>query len=788
MLIPTIGHRSHWWGMVFRTMKRRHFLQATAATLTTLGLNQLDLERKRLRYAKALSQSTPRKLALLVGINRYPQSQRFNDLRGCLNDVELQRQLLIHRFGFQDADICVLSDDSDLPPTRANILQAFQVHLIDQAQDDAVVVFHFSGHGSELLDDYPLCGTRRRNASFVPVDAPTAETGVHDIMGRSLFLLMSQVRAENITVVLDSCFSGGGTRGNVRIRAVEGMGLQPSEQERAFQEEQLSRLPYGLEELERLRCQGVAKGVVLAAAQPFQESADVTFAGEAKDAVFSDFDAGAFTYFLTQYLWNQTDSVRGVIATIDRNLRSSGISQTPLYEVKANSGFEAESFYFIDEIQAPPSDATILQVENNQALIWLGGINPDTLDAIQTGSRFAQSTDGRQREAILIRRQGLLGQVLLTDPNLTRGALTEISRVIPSDFKLCIGIDPSLREESDLITTRLRSLRRIEPVPHSLNAATCGDLSRGASVNTPYPSSIQYILSRMTRCYWQFWQQSQVEPIPAVNSIGLFSQDLSEIIPDSFHVPDESVDDAIIRLRSKLTSLVAARLIKFTLNANSSQLHLEAAIKLEENFSETDLIRAFRGTVCEATIGQPIAQAGDIVARAFTTRGAPRDRISPPLPHQIPLCTLYYLEITNHEPDDLFLTVLGIASSGEIAVLFPNPWSGFDQDPKIAGNSTLQLPDPAIADKFAFFINERGIGEILIIASRAPLSRARASLQSLAAEQPQGQRSFVMPSVAAIEDLLSDMDGVRGEPSNNPSSRTIYTSEIAAFSITFEAA
>jgi hypothetical protein len=57
----------------------------------------------------------------------------------------------------------------------------------------------------------------------------------------------------------------------------------------------------------------------------------------------------------------------------------------------------------------------------------------------------------------------------------------------------------------------------------------------------------------------------------------------------------------------------------------------------------------------------------------------------------------------------------------------------------------------------------------------------------LAAEQPPEQRSFVVPSVTAIEDLLSDMDGVRGELSNHPSSRTIYTSEIAAFSITFEA-
>jgi hypothetical protein len=151
---------------------------------------------------------------------------------------------------------------------------------------------------------------------------------------------------------------------------------------------------------------------------------------------------------------------------------------------------------------------------------------------------------------------------------------------------------------------------------------------------------------------------------------------------------------------------------------------------LEENPSEADLTHAFTGTVCEAAIGQPLAQAGDLIAHAFTTRGETRDRTTPPLPHQMPRCTLYALEISNYEPDDLYQTILGIASSGEIAVLFPNAWSNFERD-QIAGNTTIQLPDPALQDNFSFFLNEPGIGEILIIASRSPLSRARASLQSL---------------------------------------------------------
>ncbi|NJP22544.1 MAG: caspase family protein [Hydrococcus sp. CRU_1_1] len=53
-------------------------------------------------YRRTLAQTTNRKLALLVGIDRYPQNRQLN---GCVTDVELQRELLIARFGFKPQDI-----------------------------------------------------------------------------------------------------------------------------------------------------------------------------------------------------------------------------------------------------------------------------------------------------------------------------------------------------------------------------------------------------------------------------------------------------------------------------------------------------------------------------------------------------------------------------------------------------------------------------------------------------------------------------------------------------------
>ena len=215
-------------------------------------------------------------------------------------DVDLQRQLLINRFGFNPKDILTLTDAK---ATRQGILTAFEEHLIKQAKPGDVVVYHFSGHGSRVADpdgDTP----DGLNSTFVPVDS-TSATGtrsqggvVQDIMGRTLFLLMYALQTENVTAVLDSCYSGGGTRGNLQIRSVRGGSqLQATPAEQEYQQRWLSTLNLSPEEYKRLRRQGVAKGVVIASTKPDQVAADTAF---------NDVYAGAFTYVMTQYLWQQT--------------------------------------------------------------------------------------------------------------------------------------------------------------------------------------------------------------------------------------------------------------------------------------------------------------------------------------------------------------------------------------------------------------------------------------------------------------------------------------------------
>ncbi|MBR8833726.1 MAG: caspase family protein [Stigonema ocellatum SAG 48.90 = DSM 106950] len=180
-------------------MNRRHFLQFAGSALSTLGLTHLDIINQGNRYAQVLAQSTPRKLALLVGINKYPRDRRnLSNLRGCITDVKLQEELLVHRFGFNRDDIVKLTDDIDSPPeyqpTRKNILEKFKKHLINQAKPGDVVVFHFSGHGSFLPDPNPIAkctdgkSDDESNSTFVVADQ-IQNNYAPDIMGRTLFLL-----------------------------------------------------------------------------------------------------------------------------------------------------------------------------------------------------------------------------------------------------------------------------------------------------------------------------------------------------------------------------------------------------------------------------------------------------------------------------------------------------------------------------------------------------------------------------------------------------------------------
>ena len=798
-------------------IKRRQFLQFAASTLATIGLSQLDFLQQSHRYAQVLAQSTPRKLALLVGINDYPGTNGFGALQGCLTDVELQRHLLIYRFGFNPNDIKILTNQQ---ATRQGILEAFEEHLIRQAKPGDVVVFHYSGHGSQVNDpdgDNP----DKLNSTFVPIDAflpsgfPNTGGVVQDIMGHTLFLLMSAVQSENLSAVLDSCFSGGGTRGNVRIRSRDGGSqLQISPTEKVYQEQWLSRLKMSPQEFIKQRRAGVAKGVVIASTQRDQTAADTPF---------NDFYAGAFTYLMTQYLWEQTGTVGSAIANITRDIKPFS-SQVPLTDVKPQSGYERQPIYFLDP-QNPPAEAVITEVTGNTAKLWLGGLDRESLAGFNKDATFTL-VDGKGRGAgkvTLVSRQGLTGEATVQGTAQPGVFLQEAGRTIRSDLKLRIGLDSSLGGDINGAKQALQGMNRIE------------------AVNVPYPGEVQYLLGRVTKgdgklqafAPFQFpfkrgekqgqegEEVSKVSPrqgvqafdppqppfkrgekqrqgqqevlvafqhskspqkegqhntpvpplfkgglggdlpaantLPAVGSIGLFSPGKDEQLPDSFGEPGETITAAVKRLEAKLKSLLAVHLLKTTLNANSSRLKVAVSM---------------------------LPEAGkEVIAEAFTPRSGITKERATGLSERLNLGTPFQFRVTNEESRPLYLTILSVDPTGGLTVLFPHSWRTAEDVTRLDAGQTLLVPNPA-TDDFQLVPQAKGIGEVLIIASITPPKKALLSLQSLAAELKR-ERGPLVPAqpVEVIGDLLDDLSGERGL---GAVSREVNTTEMATLSITFE--
>ncbi|MGK7919243.1 MAG: caspase family protein [Trichodesmium sp.] len=400
-------------------ISRRNFFQFASSMLATLGISQLKFQSQVENYGKVLAQSTPRKLALLVGINKYKKAP----LRGCVHDTEMQRHLLIHRFGFNPKDIYILTDEQ---ATRQGILEAFEEHLIKQAKPGDVVVFHYSGHGSRVKDPNPVVQTSLIDGSglsgtLVPFDSslpqgyPDVGGTVNDIMGHTLFLLTSALKTENFTGILDSCFSGMTTRDfTVRSRA-GGENIEIVSQEKAYQEKWLSRLDISKDEFVKGYQSGVAKGVFFASAKPFQT---------AKDVRILDFYAGIFSYLFTQYLWQETGTPSEAIAYTNKQIPSR-LEQNPFYEFKVGTKLENESVYLTDN-NYPVADAVVTQVKDNQAQIWLGGLDVKKIAELTTGAVFnvIYPQEKSTPQLIFESRNGLMATATVKD-NVKSGYLLQ---------------------------------------------------------------------------------------------------------------------------------------------------------------------------------------------------------------------------------------------------------------------------------------------------------------------------------------------------------------------------
>jgi len=144
------------------------------------------------------------KKALLVGINKYVP-ELGADLQGCVNDVNNMYALLTNTFGFKPDNIRVLIDER---ATRQGIIDRLK-WLLDKAMAGDELVFHYSGHGSQIRDRNGDELDDQLDEILCPHDMDWDNPLTDDILAEILKQLPKGVY---FTMICDSCHSGTMTK------------------------------------------------------------------------------------------------------------------------------------------------------------------------------------------------------------------------------------------------------------------------------------------------------------------------------------------------------------------------------------------------------------------------------------------------------------------------------------------------------------------------------------------------------------------------------------------------
>ena len=170
------------------------------------------------RAARSLSrgaarQAAPRRRALLIGINDYPNPDW--RLEGCVNDTYLVSAML-QECGYPAEGIRLVTDRR---ATRAALLERLD-WLVDGARDGDERFFYYSGHGAQMPIYGPHGAPERIDETLVPADFDWSEA--HAFRDKDFAAFYSQLPyGLTFVTMLDCCHAGGMTRGAIRAKGID---------------------------------------------------------------------------------------------------------------------------------------------------------------------------------------------------------------------------------------------------------------------------------------------------------------------------------------------------------------------------------------------------------------------------------------------------------------------------------------------------------------------------------------------------------------------------------------
>ncbi|MEO0406312.1 MAG: caspase family protein [Cyanobacteria bacterium P01_A01_bin.135] len=725
------------------TPTRRAFLQRAGLGLASLGASQSILSLLARRYQNALAASS-RKLALLVGINQYPETVcdcppvHGSALLGAVTDVELQQELLVHRFGFQPSDVLTLTDEQ---ATREAIESAVRSHLVEQAQPGDVVVFHFSGFGSLVRLRSANDGSTVLRNTLVPVDGvlPTEDAPqINDLMERTLALLLRSLPTRQVTTVIDASYAEPGTTilGGIRVRSrpsVPSGTLNPAERDL----QQRLRGQAGLSNAEGFLAQ--APGLVLAATDVNRIAAESSWNG---------FSAGLFTYALTQQLWSTTPATSVYIdigQAAGRVEQVVGRLQQPALMSSAKAlalKSSVRSYPIIPE--QPSADGVISSVEaDGSQSLWLGGLPSPVLANYGVGSLLAPAEPSGEAETLfqIKSKEGLVAKV---KPFHKAGSVSALEpgqlvqerlRLLPKNLPLVVALDSSLEriERVDAISA-LAAIPRISSVVVGEQPA---DYLFGKT-STPVGTTALSLDASTGSVALQGGQTD------ADRVYGLFSLGRTAI-PSTMLDTEEAVKTAVNRVTPQLRALLAAKLMRLTESQASSRLGVRATLQVvapDERIVMQHTAQRSPWEVPESRLVSLLTSQGTIPS--VSTGSKLRYRLQ------------------NFSDRPVYCVLLGVDSEGNAIALYPSitqrsgPSNG--DASVVQPGDTITVPPPMGSAEWRID-SPAGLAETHVVFSHAPLTQTAEAIDK--ATRPAGSSRKISPlsdPLAIATAILSDLN------------------------------
>lgn len=585
---------------------------------------------------KTTPNGTPRKRALLVGISKYCRGDGVE----CNNrkkywwdlnsepDLDALKQVLMQNFGFLENEIKVLKTSQET--THESIRKTFKSFLIDQTKEGDTVYFHYSGHGGTVPDDdqhgpNPQVGDEISgyDQTLIPSDYISRLDASNDIRDDEIRKWLDELKEKkpgNVTLTMDSCFSGTNTRGGrFLVRGSKWEGAPPQALKtrgtKSTAEDSTGLLPQGY---------AASLGYVVIAATRNDQLACETDG-------FNGKRMGLLSYALAKALMTAgpRSTYRDIFGRIYDEVTRDGHDQNPTIEGEMDK-------VLMQGIALPPQPFINVGIGNEEVLLKAG-----YLQGMTKGSRFdlfsADTKDFKQATPLAS------AEIESVDATSSRLKLIASSKLEVKQLQNARARETEHRFDDARLRVAFEGVPEPAAEPHALATRVKQmDIVRG-DLKGPNDWDIKICASRC----------ADEKPTPGddgkfVSGYTIMRQDGSVV-----RRVDHEVDH-FIPISQALKGEARWRFVK-NLKNDDATVKIEMRlipVAAEERSSLTFGDRRIQVISKTKDVGTPL-EVGTL--------------------HSLPEGSYYLLEIRNSGYSDAYINVIDLTSDGRIAPLWPNP-------------------------------------------------------------------------------------------------------------------